>query len=257
VATYSGAWARQRLPSQLVPLQAPVDPEHLTPSNLDDRAPGQQPLWSTSVHAPTLPDELAGHDPSGVIEPGGPVDSTPADPNLGIAGGNGLTTLEAQALRGLAHSQDFGAVAAHQWQPQTDRFDGSGPHVEIIPDTIGDGDSPSTVDLRYRTGVGAASDDGNSRLAKRQKRWWDRVIDFHRWPVTYRPRIAVNARTPSATPPVASGGQLVSPFPALVWTGTPDRFVAPQERRTPGPWDEPLQTDPMSAGPYALGSWGL
>jgi hypothetical protein len=251
--TYSGAWVRQRLPSQLVPLQTPPDPEHLTPTAEPDLASGQQPLWVATDFGPTLPDHLVGDSPAGSIAPGGPIDHTPDDPEFGVGGGHGQTTLEAQYVRGVLHGEDLGAVAAHQYVAKTDR-DGTY-NLARIDDTVGDGDSPATLQLD-RTGVGQPNDP-EARLAFRWKRWVDRYIDMHRYPVTYRPRAVVAASAQHSQPPVRDATQLDSPYPTNVRMGTPDSFVYPQVRRTPDPWDQQLAGDGVSGGPFGLTSWGL
>jgi hypothetical protein len=251
---YTGAWVRQRLPSTLVPLQPQPDPEHLTPTAEPDLASGQQPLWVATDHgAPTLPDHLVGDSPAGNTSAGGPIDHTPDDPGFGVGGGHGQTTLEAQAVRGELHGEDLGAVAAHQYVPKTDR-DGTW-YLDQIPDVVGDGDSPATLQLD-RTGVGQPNDP-EARLAFRWKRWVDRHIDMHRYGVIYRPRVVVAADAQIPQPPVGQPTQLDSPYPTMVKMGTPDAFVAPQLRRSPDPWDQPITGDGVTGGPFGLTSWGL
>lgn len=256
--TYSGAWAKRRQDPIAVPLKAAVDPEHLNPTDDPGVPPGQSLLWQEAgPAAPTLPTELTDAAPGPQTAPGGPL-VAPGDPMVGMGGGAGLTVQEAQAVRSYWHGQDDGSVAAHAWEPNTDRWDGSGPHVAIIPDMIGDGDSPQTLQLQ-RTGVGQPNDPG-ARLASRIKRWWDRYIDMHRFPVEYRPLAARYARTPGSVAPVPDGNQLDSPFPTVSTAGllTRDQLVYPQTRRTPAPWDEPMTSDGVQLGAsFGLGSWGL
>jgi hypothetical protein len=249
---YTGAWSRASAPPTAVPLTAAIDPEHLHPTDVDD-PPGMLPEWASTAPAPTLPHELSDVDPAAPQAPGGPLDRTPRDHGYGMAGSHPMTVAEAQAARTAWQSVDMGAVAEHAYDPMTDR-DGA-PHVAVIPDTPGRGDSPDTLAL-HRTGVGQPNDP-HARTGQRQKRWWDRVIDMHWWDVTYRPRPVRTARPQPPQPPVPGGNQLDSPYPTNVKMGTPDAFVAPQTRRSPVPWDQPITGDRTDPQPYALTSWGI
>lgn len=255
------AWAKASAPMPSVPLVPGPDPEHLNPTSNPDLAAGQQ-LWVASTPAPTLPDSLTAEPFGTPIGGGGPIDRTPEDPGFGVGVGPGLTTLESQDVRGTLMSQDMGAVAARQYQALTDR-DGTY-HVDIIPDTPGDGASPATL-VYKQTGVGQPIDPF-ARLGKRIKRYWDRVIDMHRYEVHPRPMYQVYASTVATRPAVANGNQLTSPFAAFIpGGGTPDSFVAPQDRRVPGDWAAPIVTDgsgqPLSGSgslaDYGLSAWGL
>lgn len=255
MARTSGIWATYAYQPPVVPVQAPIDPEHLTPS--DALPGGMTASWASTVVAPVLPDAVDGQVPGVVAVPGGPVDETPQDPNFGVGVGPGLTLEENQAIRTALMSDDRGAVAAHQWVPNTDR-DGTW-HVARIVDSQPDGDSPQTLQLE-RTGVGQPNDPYARKGTAREKRWVDRVIDMHWWNPEYRPATVKNAITAQPASPVQSGGPLVSPFPANTGTpGTPDSFVAPQERRTPQPWDTLMTTDGTASllSPDGLSSWGL
>lgn len=249
------AWSKPAAPTPRVPLVAPIDPEHLTPTPNPDQVTGSQ-LWVESTPTPTLPDSLTAEPFGTPIGGGGPIDRTPEDPSHGVGVGPGLTTAQSQAVRGALMSEDLGAVAARQYQATIDR-DGTR-NVAIIPDTPGQGESPDTIALRYRTGVGQPNDPG-ARLAHRIKRWMDRVIDMHWYEPSYRPATAVFARPVNPHPAVANGNQLTSPFAAFVPSGTPDTFVAPQERRSPVPWDQPLATDGITGitTDFGLPTWGL
>jgi|SRR5690242_8349106 len=255
---YNGAWARKAsTPTLDVPLKAQPDPEHLAPTDNIDVAVGN-PLWVESQAAPMLPDGLMATPFGTPIQAGGgPVDMTPESHDYGPGVSPGLTTAESQALMMQWHEQDDGAVAARQWQPTTDREPGTGPRLAIITDTPLDGDSPQTLELE-RSGVGTPNDP-YARSGKRIKRWWDRVIDMHRWEPQYRPMYARNARTAQHQPAVPNGTQLDSPF-ATPWPmrATSDAFVAPQIRRTPVPWDQPITGDGTApVGDFGLTVWGL
>lgn len=251
---YSGAWVLKSQTRPSVALQAPTDPEHLNPTEGEDH-PGQAALWQNQAPAPDLPGQMEGGQYLQPPVPGGPVDNTPDDPNFGVGVGPGLTTLEAQEVRGALMSTDLGAYAAHRYAAGVDR-DGA-PHVQVLDDVPGEGDSPQTLEHK-RTGVGTAGDP-YARVGRRIKRWYDRYIDMHRYDVELRPkyqRYATTVDQPQNA--VAAGGQLVSPYPAFVGrVGTPDSFVTPQDRRTPSPWDQAMTTDGTGQAAYGLGSWGL
>jgi hypothetical protein len=262
MARYTGAWARKaQSPTLAVPLVAATDPQHLKPDpNLN---PDATAIWVQGQSAPTLPSDLM-HEPFGVpIGGGGPVDHTPQDHSFGVGGGHGLTDLQSQDQMLAWHELDLGSVAATQYNPLTSREDaqapGNGPHVAIIADTPGDGDSPQTLTYQ-RTGVGTPIDP-YARTGKRQKRWWNRFIDMHWFDVTYRPMVDRYAVPQMSQPAVPGGTQLDSPYASNgPMRATPDGFVYPQERRTPVPWDQPLTQDPSGyqVDPTSgLTAWGL
>lgn len=254
----TGAWARRSTPTLAVPLKPQPDPEHLDPTPNVDVTVGM-PLWIESSAAPTLPPEIATDGMAVPIGGGGPIDHTPEDPQYGPGAGHGQTTGEAQAVRTHWMSRDDGAVASRLWQPMTDR-DGA-PHLAIIPDVELDGDSPQTLQYQ-RTGLGQPIDP-HARRGQRQKRWWDRVIDMHRYGVMFRP-MPMRYAQPVPTQPPGGNTQYDSP-----WTtnapqrATPDAFVATQVRRTPTDWATPITGDGTAmqlvgdVGGFGLGQWGL
>lgn len=237
----SGGWERRNTVGVTVPLVPGLDPEHATPTDNPEFVQSA-PTWQSTVNQPFLPEELFADPRPAELATGYGTDETPEDHSYGMGIGPGLTTLESQDRSGMWHEQDHGTVFAETWTPMIDR-DGA-PHLAIIPDPIGEGDSPATVDLQ-RTGVGAPSDGGLSRRAKRQKRWYDRYIDRHMWGVEQSPYAPKSARQVPSRGAVPAGGPGVSPFPnnAAFDVGSPDRFVAPLVRRIPGAWDETLATD--------------
>jgi len=248
-------WSKPAGDPLQVALKPHIDPEHLTPDPVDL----SPQLWQSNAIAPTMPEYMMDGDGTGavIVGGGGPLDHTPADRSRGYGPNPALTTLEAQDLRGTLHSEDLGAYAAHVWQPTTDR-DQTGPHVDIVYDTPGEGDSPQTLQLQ-RTGVGQPNDP-YARTGRRIVRWWDRTIDMHWWAPEMRPMRTRNAYNAPAQPAVPDGGQLDSPFATAVtaFLGSPDSFVAPQERRTPGAWDTEMTVDGTSStSPYGLSAWGL
>lgn len=256
---FTGGWAqRAHRPASDVPLKPDVDPEHLNPSDNPGLA-GSSPMWEQNAHAPMLPAGYTDESFPSPVGGGGPIDHTPMSHELGAGVGHAQTQDEASQVRGHLMSMDYGAYAAKEWQPLTDR-DGA-PHVAIIYDTPGDGDSPQTLQLQ-RTGVGQPNDP-HARTGKRQKRWWDRIIDMHRYGVEERPVYVRNAYDQPILPPVPDGNQLTSPYATQQWMGTPDRFVVPQVRRTPTPWDAPTDAGASyelagaSDSEMLLGSWGL
>lgn len=232
---------------------APIDPQHQDPSQDPNLVPGQTPNYVNSAPAPLYPDVAADFAP--VHAPGGPVAQEPEDHGYGVGAGPGLTQDQAAEIRGFYNNQDFGTPAAQNYVAASDRFDGDGPHVAEIPDVNYAGDSPQTV-AHQRTGIGV---DPLARTAKRQKRWWNRTIDNHWFLPSMRPLTPRNAYSAPAQPAVASGGPTVSPFPSVVTyqPGSDDRFVPPQDRRVPEPWDTNMTADYVG-DPSPLGAqpWG-
>ncbi len=259
---FAGAWARKAsVTAPIVPLEPDRDPEHLNPTDNPEVVVGQ-PLWVASATAPGLPAAFV-TAPYGtpVAAGGGPIDHTPADPQYGPGAGSGQTVAEAQAVRTKWMSRDDGAVAARRWQPNTDR-DGT-PRLDLIADTDGAGDSPETVLLK-RSGIGVPENDPYARTGRRLWRWWDRVIDMHRWDVSFRPKYLKTASTAQLQPP---GGvtQYDSPWPTPAAARvSPDAWVAAQMRRTPAAdWASPIAVDGAvnnvvgNVNDFGLGSWGL
>jgi hypothetical protein len=210
---------------------------------------------------PGLPEDfLASADPA--LATGiGPLDMTPESHDYGMGPGSGLTTLESQDRMAALHSDDQGAVAAHQWVHTTDR-DGTY-HVEVNVDVPMHGDSPQTLALQ-RTGVGEASDGGNSRVGRWQKRFWNRVIDMHRFAVESGPVRPQYARPNPSRGDVAPGNQLTPPYGNSVdYTGSRavDNFVMQTVRAEPGGWVDNQATDGVTPGlagaQYGLTVWGL
>lgn len=261
MARLTGAWARKATtPTPVVPLVAERDPQHLDPDPNIDVTVGM-PLWVSTAPAPTLDPGLTGEGYATPIGGGGPIDHTPDDPQFGVGGGHGQTREQAQAVRTELMSVDLGSVAARHYQPAVDR-DGA-PHVAVIPDVPLDGDSPQTLQIRERTGVGQPNDP-YARTGKRIKRWYDRYIDMHWFDVEMRPMPIRNAAVAQMQPPVAGGTQYDSPWPTPApMRATPDAFVAQQVRRTPETWGEPIATDGTGMqilgdlSDFGLGAWGL
>lgn len=251
----SYTWSRLTGTPTTPPLVAPIDPEHGDPQPDPNAVPGQAPGYVNTAPAPLYPNMDT--DLPAFYAGGGLVAQEPTDPGYGVGAGPGLTELEAQEIRGVLNNRDFGTPAANQIQPMTDRYDGSGPHVLMIEDTPGQGDSPQTLQ-HQRTGVGAP-DDLYSHAGKRQKRWWDRVIDNHWFQPSMRPLTPRNAYSAPVQPASPAGGPLASPFATVVSysPGSSDTFVTPQDRRTPDPWDTPMVTDGSDASsPLGVQAWG-
>lgn len=255
-----GGWAQRRAATApTVALQPGPDPEHLNPTDNIDIAAGD-PLWVQSTPMPALPSALTTEPMRTVTHAGvGPLDHTPLDPQHGPGVGHAITQLEAQDIRGTWMDLDYGSVAAHEWQPLTDRD--SSPTAVMVYDTPGDGDSPQTLQLE-RTGVGQPNDP-NARTGKRLQRAWQRVWDMHWWVPEMRPSYARHAYEQPSQPPVATGTQYDSPYPSLAWMSTQDRFVQPQQRRAPTLWSPPTtaqadaQETQSQLAEQLIPSWGL
>lgn len=258
---YSGSWARAASAptTAVVPVHAPIDPQHATPDPDPNLAPGQPAAWVNAAPAPILPDALMPMAAPELAAGFGPVDQTPDDPLFGMGSGHGLTTLEAQDLSGRWHNVDEGAVAAHAYVHP--RMSDTTVHLDVIPDMIGDGASPAT--LQYEsTGVGVPTDP-EARRASRIRRWYQRYIDMHRYTVDRRPSLGQSTPPQQVSPP--GNSPYVSPFATSTgyYAAPPDRFVVPQTRRAPGQWDESLATDGTAATmvgattDYGLTRYGL
>lgn len=262
----TGGWARRnvvKVPAALVP---PIDPEHMHPTD-NPQYVGMNPVWQENTAAPALPDEVLGQQAwqEAPVAPGiGPVDHTPEDHAYGMGTGHALTTLEAQDLRMEWHNDDQGAVAAQAWVPEKDR-DGTPIRVDLV-DQLADGDSPATLQLG-RTGIGQPNDpEATARQpSRRERRWWDRYIDMHRYDAIPTPVQPQYARPTPGREAVPNGNQLVPPYGNNVafppsQSLTPDKFIVQTVRRIPGDWVDMQATDGteqvLQAGTqYGLTTW--
>ena len=260
---YHGAWARRTQTIQEQPLQAAIDPEHLTPTDNPEYS-GLRPMWVNTAPAPVLPTDAVGVQITTMHGGIGPVDKTPLDHGYGMGSGPGLDTLASQDYRSAWHSDDQGSNAALRWNPMMDRDDRPGsPHADFIPHDPAGGDSPQTLQLE-RTGPGQPNDP-NARAGRAFRRWRDRYLEMHRFRTEMRPLTPRYARGAQPQPAVPDGTQITSPYATAVTQhlGVIDNFVAPMMRRTPGPWDESMTTDGTSqtiagaSNNYGLTSWGL
>jgi hypothetical protein len=249
-------WQRYSQPTPVVPLKPGIDPQHQDPSADPNIAMGMAAAWESTVVSPVLPDGVMGEVPGTPVGGGGPADLSISDPDYGPGAGPGISQTEASALRGKYNTRDDGSFESRSYMPLTDR-DGSWNLTEIPDNTDGTQDSPDT-NLIKRSGVGTPNDP-YARSGKRFKRFVDRVIDMHWWTPDYRPMYSRVPTRAQDVPAVAGNGLVpVSPFArdTLSVGGTQDQFVAPQERRSPQPWDNPLTTQgfPTDVG---ITSWGL
>jgi hypothetical protein len=230
-----------------VQIQAPTDQRHLVPQDEDQEG------WYQDTRVPSLPDVLDGEQGGPGYAGGGPVDLTPWDHGDGGPRGNGLTTEEAQEIRSVYHEIDQGSYAAHTWNVQAAR-DGEY-NVDVVPDMVGDGTSPETLTYQVQ-GVGAPTDP-YARPGRRIQRWRDRFIDRHFWEASSGPTATRNAYTAPAKAAQGNGNQTTSPYEANTIRLT-DQFVAPQNRITPRPWDQPITTTgDLGTNEAGLPTWGL
>lgn len=260
--TFKGTWNRRTQVDTLAPLKPGVDPQHLEPT--DQQYIDMSPLWVNTAPAPDLPGELYPYAERPLPTGEGPVDHTPRSHADGMGGAYGLTQPEAVERRAEYMSSDDGAVAAHGWHQMVDR-DGE-PHFDFVDDENGPAAAYDSVATHQyeRTGVGQPNDP-DARRAARQQRWYQRYIDFHRYPVELRPVVPKVAYSAPSQPATPGATQYDSPYTTSPgWDpGSPDRFVAPQTRRAPGRWDEAMTSDATTealagelAG-YGLTTWGL
>lgn len=249
----SGAWVSQNTTTPQVPLVPFRDSQHSNPDANPDFA-NMRPTWANSAPAPDLPQAIMPTEHPPLVAPGGPVDMTPWDHALGPGAGAGLSELSAQDQAAPWHRLDQGDYAARKYIPPVMRV--TNPHVAEITDMANQGDSPQT--LAYdRTGYGLPNDPA-ARLAKRQKRWYDFRIDFHRFGVQYRPLRQLRAQgqadtfVPNANQTTPATKSIIGYDPR-----TPDRFVTPFARRAPSAWDETTVRDGTGQASQPLGAWGL
>lgn len=257
--TSGGSWNRRIETPQEVPLVSQRDPQHLTPEP-DPNNTGFTPLWVNSAGAPLLPAEVEAQLRAKTLPTGtGPVDDTPQSHFYGRGVGPGLSTIESQDTMGPWHENDMGTPAVLAWSPMVDRDDAPGsPHADLTFGSNGEGASPESVRFQ-ETGVGAPYDKGLSREGRWFRRWRNRAIDMHRYPVDMRPLVPKTAYIAPASPPPANAMQLDSPFAtaATFHAGTQDTFVQQVVRRTPRNWADPLSTDGSRDETAAAQSYGL
>lgn len=247
----SGAWKIATLTQRGEPLHQPTDPQHSRPVDVQDVD------FVDTTGAPYVPEEWTDGSylqPS-VASPY--VDQTPQDHEFGVGDQPGIDQAQARELAGRAHQVDMGAVAAHHYASARS-FDGTY-QVRRVENHDLAGDSPQTVEITERTGVGTAHDP-DARRSVRIQRWRDRTIDMHRFEPGMRPLAVRNAKPVTTLPEVANRSAWVSPFQGNVIEHA-DNWQTPQERRTPRSWDDGMTTDgtdqPLAAQSFGLTGWGL
>lgn len=252
---YTDAWKRATQTQRDPALHNPTDPAHNNPQDED------QIFWADTSGeiAPGMPADVEGDEYNiGTPTTHGYLDSTPQGGDFGMPAFPGFTIEEGQAVRGVAHSQDFGASAARKYVSPPNR-DG-----DLNVDDFSSADNQGTVSvqnaIRFETGVGAEYDNGNSVHGRKIRRWRDRIIPMHWWQVEMNPSYQRYA-TPAVTKPLVTGNrnQAMSPYSAghIIYEG--GSFTLPQERRTPEPWDTALiqSGTPEPGADFGLGTWGL
>lgn len=264
--TYTNVWDKRTLNVSEAALKPGPDPQHSDP----DPTPEYQqmtPMWVNSAGAPLLPEEIEAATRARSLQTGdGPVDETPQSHFYGRGVGPGLSTIESQDTMAPYHEDDQGSVAANAWVAYPDRDDTAGsPGVDIYFGEPGNGASPETLKFEEE-GVGAPYDKGVSRIGRWTRRYRNRTIDMHRYPVDMRPLTPRAAYIAPHQPTIGiEGNQLDSPFDtaATYRAGTMDQFVPQVVRRQPRNWAEPLSTDgtgdeqSTSAQSYGLRTYGL
>jgi len=260
---YSNAWRTQAY--QQPGIASPRDPNHSQPEA------GAGPLnWAQPTeHA--VPDQAVTEAP-GIFAldsaPGGHP-WTPDGPDAGVGYGAGLSWAAASAQADAAHLRDDGSIEQRLWNAPADR-DGV-QHVDryqwLPDDAPGSGLRPAGMpDLPASPGMWQGLDRAqypNRRVGHRITRWMDRSYARRDWHVEFRPVVIPNAYSAPPQGVVANGNQYTSPVPAAQSANVRlVTFIAPQSRRTPAPWDEPLRVDATEASPYAAAdsgfqSWGL
>jgi hypothetical protein len=252
---YTGAWKRATQTTHDPALHNALDPAHNDPQD------EEQIFWADTSGdiVPGMPADVEGDQYNVGTPPsdGAYLDMTPQGGDFGMGAFPGMTIAEGQAIRGVAHSQDFGSVDARKYVPPPNRG-----HLEIqmVETPEYEGNPAEQNNIRWVTGVGGPYDGGNSVHGKRKPRWLDRVIPYHWYDVEMNPSYQRYA-TPAVTKPVvtANRNQAMSPFAAgqILYEG--GSFTVPQERRTPEPWDTGLieSGTPEPGADFGLGTWGL
>lgn len=250
----TGAWKKAQQQAKDPALHNPIDPNHYDPQN-------EEQIWwqdTSGDIAPGMPDQVVDEQVSiGTPATHGYLDLTPQGGDFGMPAFPGFTIDEGQAVRGVAHSQDFGSAQARKYTSPPNRGDLT---VQMVDAPDYEGNPAEQNSIRYVTGVGTEYDGGNSVHNKRIKRWLEREIDQHWWRVEMNPS-QVRSATPAVKKPMVTGGrnQSMSPFSAgeIVYTG--DSFLVPMERRTPEPWDTALieSGTPDPGAEFGLTQYGL
>ena len=250
----TGAWKRQTQGVRDPMLQNPLDPAHLNPQD------EEQIFWADTSGelVPGMPADVEGDQANiGTPTTHGYLDMTPQGGDFGMPAFPGLTIDEGQAIRGVAHSQDFGAVAARQYvtPPSRETF-----HIEMVDGPDYEGNPAEQNTIRWVTGVGTQYDGGNSVHHKQKRRWLDRIIPNHWYEVEMNPSYKRYAALPNDKPQVTQlRNQAMSPYSAgeIIYEG--GSFTPPQERRTPEPWDTTMieSGTPEPGADFGLGQWGL
>ena len=253
--TYTGGWKRATQTTKEPRLHNPTDPAHLNPQD------EEQIFWAdtSGEMAPGMPGEVEG-DQYNVGTPAthGYIDSTPMGGDFGMPAFPGFTILEGQAVRGVAHAQDFGSVAARKYQTPPN-LDGER-NVDDFLSPDNQGTNTEQQKIRWEYGYGTEYDNGNSVHGRKIRRWRDRVIPMHWYDVEMNPSLRRYA-TPAVEKPLVTGNrnQSMSPYSAghILYEG--GSFTLPQERRTPEPWDTAMieSGTPEMGADFGLGSWGL
>ena len=175
------------------------------------------------------------------------------DHTSGDGVGAGLTDAQSQAQNAAARSIDYGATEARRWAAPQD-VDGQNIAERLAEaDPVGELGSMRTVDLHVGTNKEAYP---NTRPGSRIHRWRDRVFDRRTFVTDHRPLYTPNAWTAPNQP--GGNSQYVSPYPLLGQVNTVI-VQAPQLRRVPQGWGEPVTTDGSETPLYAeaaLDVWG-
>lgn len=251
---FTGAWKRTTQVQTRPARHNQMDPAHNDPQD------EEQIFWTDTSGeiVPGMPADVEGDEYNiGTPATHGYIDSTPQGGDFGMPAFPGFTIAEGQAVRGVAHSQDFGAPAARKYTSPPNR---ATLHVQMVETPDYEGNPAEQNNIRWVTGVGGPYDGGNSVHGHRKPRWLDRVIDYHWYSVEMNPSYERHATVAVTKPTVlANRNQAMSPFSAgeILYEG--GSFTAPMERRTPEPWDTALIESgvPEPGADFGLGSWGL
>ncbi len=255
---FQAKWDRKRYASNQALVGTAPDPAHAVSAGHDvlyGANPGPE-SWEQQFTSPGVPGDVLGEGTNyaDARGGGGPVDRTPVDHTTGVGTGAGLTDKQSSDQNEYWHEVDYGATEARRWNAPMD-VDGHNVAERVTePDPIGLMGSLNTVELKFGTNKEAYP---NTRPGSRIHRWRDRVYDRRTFTTDHRPLYTPNAWTAPNQP--GGDSQYVSPYPLLGQVNTVI-VQAPQVRRVPQGWGEPVTTDGSEAPLYAESSldvWGL
>lgn len=185
---------------------------------------------------------------------GGPIDATPIDHTTGLGSGAGLDARESQAQNASWHAVEENATAARRWTAPTDSDGVQHVFRQQEQPSPGIAGSPANVMMQARTNYDAYPE--GRIMGHRTYRWRDRTFDRRTYTPDHWMQYTPNAFTAPDVP--AGDGPYTSSAPQQ---GHVNVLMekAPQLRRVPTSWSDPVVTDPTSTPGFSeapLDVWG-